>query len=74
MSRWWGGRSANLNEAGLLPAATEFYQHDANWTNWMILGDSLHVMANLAEREGVRGQVQCIHFDPPYGIRFNSNF
>ena len=55
-------------------ARTEFYQHDANWTNRMILGDSLQVMASLAEREGLRGQVQCIYFDPPYGIKFNSNF
>lgn len=55
-------------------AKTEFYQHDANWTNRMILGDSLQVMASLAEREGLRGQVQCIYFDPPYGIKFNSNF
>ncbi len=53
---------------------TEFYQHDQNWTNRMILGDSLQVMASLAEREGVRGKVQCIYFDPPYGIKFNSNF
>ena len=54
--------------------ATEFYQHDANWTNRMILGDSLQVMASLAEREGLRGKVQCLYFDPPYGIKFNSNF
>jgi len=53
---------------------TEFYQHDANWTNRMILGDSLQVMASLAEREGLRGKVQCIYIDPPYGIKFNSNF
>ena len=53
---------------------TEFYQHDQNWTNRMVLGDSLQVMASLAEREGLRGQVQCIYFDPPYGIKFNSNF
>ena len=53
---------------------TEFYQHDQNWSNRMILGDSLHVMASLAEREGLRGKVQCIYFDPPYGIKFNSNF
>ncbi|MGL5080053.1 MAG: DNA methyltransferase [Microcoleaceae cyanobacterium] len=53
---------------------TEFYQHDANWTNRMILGDSLQVMASLAEREGLQGKVQCIYLDPPYGIRFNSNF
>ena len=53
---------------------TEFYQHDQNWTNRMILGDSLQVMASLAEREGLRGKVQCIYFDPPYGMKFNSNF
>jgi adenine-specific DNA-methyltransferase len=53
---------------------TEFYQHDQNWTNRMILGDSLQVMASLAEREGLRGTVQCIYLDPPYGIKFNSNF
>ncbi|OWY40966.1 site-specific DNA-methyltransferase [Xenophilus sp. AP218F] len=53
---------------------TEFYQHDQHWTNRMILGDSLSVMGSLAEREGLRGKVQCIYFDPPYGIRFNSNF
>lgn len=53
---------------------TEFYQHDQNWTNRMILGDSLQVMASIAEREGLRGKVQCIYFDPPYGIKFNSNF
>ena len=55
-------------------AKTEFYQHDANWSNRMILGDSLQVMASLAEREGMRNKVQCIYIDPPYGIRFNSNF
>src|SRR3989441_2447317 len=53
---------------------TEFYQHDQNCTNRMILGDSLQVMASLAEREGLRGKVQCIYLDPPYGIKFNSNF
>ena len=53
---------------------TEFYQHDQNWSNRMILGDSLQVMASLAEREGLRGKLQCIYFDPPYGIKFNSNF
>jgi adenine-specific DNA-methyltransferase len=52
----------------------DFYQHEGKWQNRMILGDSLQVMASLAEREGLRGQVQCIYFDPPYGIKFNSNF
>jgi adenine-specific DNA-methyltransferase len=51
---------------------TEFYQHDQNWSNRMILGDSLQVMASLAEREGLRGKVQCIYIDPPYGIQFYS--
>jgi len=55
-------------------AKTEFYQHEAHWSNRMILGDSLQVMASLTEREGLRGKVQCIYFDPPYGIKFNSNF
>ncbi len=55
-------------------ARAEFYQHDQNWTNRLILGDSLQVMASLAERESLRGQVQCIYFDPPYGIKFNSNW
>ncbi|WP_186188805.1 site-specific DNA-methyltransferase [Burkholderia gladioli] len=53
---------------------TEFYQHEGHWQNRLILGDSLQVMASLAEREGLRGKVQCIYFDPPYGIKFNSNF
>ncbi|AEO41420.1 site-specific DNA-methyltransferase [Xanthomonas euvesicatoria] len=53
---------------------TEFYQHEGHWQNRMILGDSLQVMASLAEREGLRGKVQCIYLDPPYGIKFNSNF
>lgn len=55
-------------------AKTEFYQHDQHWSNRMILGDSLQVMASLAEREGLRGQVQCVYFDPPYGIKFKSNW
>ncbi|WP_372424170.1 site-specific DNA-methyltransferase [Salinarimonas chemoclinalis] len=55
-------------------AKTEFYTHDANWANRMILGDSLLVMASLAERENLRGRVQAIYFDPPYGIKFNSNW
>src|SRR5262245_34987409 len=53
---------------------TEFYRHEQNWSNRMILGDGLQVMASLAEREGLRGKVQCIYVDPPYGIKFNSNF
>ena len=52
----------------------DFYGHDANWSNRMILGDSLNVMASLAEREALRGKVQMIYIDPPYGIKFGSNW
>ena len=64
----FNGRPENLE------ARTEFYQHEQNWQNRMILGDALLVMASLAERENLRGKVQCIYMDPPYGIRFNSNW
>jgi adenine-specific DNA-methyltransferase len=57
-----------------IEAHTEFYEHDQDWQNRMILGDSLMVMASLAERENLRGQVQAVYFDPPYGIKFNSNW
>ena len=76
----YGGRQAALdlfadfNGLDDPNARTDFYRHEVNWSNRLILGDSLQVMASLAEREGLRGQVQCIYIDPPYGIRFNSNF
>src|SRR5258708_29481127 len=54
--------------------SVEYYQHEANWSNRMILGDSLQVMASLAEKENLRGKVQMIYIDPPYGIKFGSNF
>jgi adenine-specific DNA-methyltransferase len=54
--------------------AVQFYQHDIDWANRMILGDSLQVMASLARREDVAGRVQMIYVDPPYGIKFASNF
>jgi adenine-specific DNA-methyltransferase len=54
--------------------AVQFYQHDVDWANRMILGDSLQVMASLARREGLAGKVQMIYLDPPYGINFASNF
>jgi adenine-specific DNA-methyltransferase len=54
--------------------AIQFYQHDVDWANRMILGDSLQVMASLAYREGLAGKVQMIYMDPPYGIKFASNF
>ena len=52
----------------------EFYKHDGHWSNRMILGDSLLVMTSLAEKEGLKGKVQCIYIDPPYGIKFGSNW
>src|SRR5579863_2974019 len=52
----------------------DFYHHEAKWSNRMILGDSLNVMASLAEREALRGKVQMIYVDPPYGIKFGSNW
>ncbi|MDE0002638.1 MAG: site-specific DNA-methyltransferase, partial [Rhodospirillaceae bacterium] len=52
----------------------EFYQHDQYWQNRLILGDSLLVMASLADKEGLRGKIQCIYMDPPYGVKFNSNW
>ena len=54
--------------------AVDFYRHEANWSNRMILGDSLQVMGSLAEREALRGQVQMVYLDPPYGIKFGSNW
>jgi adenine-specific DNA-methyltransferase len=52
----------------------EFYQHGQHWANRMILGNSLHVMTSLAEKEGLKGKVQMIYIDPPYGIKFGSNW
>ena len=52
----------------------DFYRHDQHWSNRMILGDSLLVMTSLAEKEGLKGKVQMIYFDPPYGIKFGSNW
>lgn len=54
--------------------AVQFYKHDIDWTNRLILGDSLQVMASLARREDLAGRVQMIYIDPPYGIRYGSNF
>jgi len=52
----------------------DFYNHEGNWSNRMILGDSLLVMSSLAEKEGLKGKVQMIYIDPPYGIKFGSNW
>ncbi len=65
---------ADFNGLADPEARAEFYQHPMHWQNRMILGDSLQVMASLAEREALKGKVQCIYFDPPYGIKFNSNW
>jgi adenine-specific DNA-methyltransferase len=54
--------------------AVQFYKHDIDWANRLILGDSLQVMSSLARREGLAGKVQMIYMDPPYGIKFASNF
>lgn len=54
--------------------AIDYYQHEASWSNRMILGDSLQVMGSLAERESLRGKVQMVYIDPPYGIKFGSNW
>ena len=54
--------------------AIEFYRHRHNWTNRLIAGDSLLVMNSLLEKEGLGGQVQMVYIDPPYGIRYGSNF
>jgi adenine-specific DNA-methyltransferase len=65
---------ADFNGLADPEARAEFYQHPMYWQNRMILGDALQVMASLGARESLRGKVQCIYFDPPYGIKFNSNW
>ena len=80
-----GGRGAG-DEGGFQPSLfndfnnitfedlVDFYHHEQNWTNRMILGDSLLVMTSLAEKEALKGKVQMIYMDPPYGIKFGSNW
>jgi len=65
---------ADFNGIEEFDKKVDFYQHEQNWTNRMILGDSLLVMTSLAEKEGLKGKVQTIYFDPPYGIKFGSNW
>ena len=65
---------ADFNGLDDFDKKVEFYQHDQHWSNRMILGDSLLVMTSLAEKEGLKGKVQSIYFDPPYGIKFGSNW
>ena len=65
---------SDFNGLGDPALRSDYYNHEQNWSNRMILGDSLQVMASLASREGLQGRVQCIYIDPPYGLGFNSNF
>ena len=65
---------ASPDENPPIRQAIEFYKHRRNWTNRLIAGDSLLVMNSLLEKEGLAGQVQMIYIDPPYGIRYGSNF
>lgn len=64
----------NALEKDELEKVSEYYQHSDGWSNRLIQGDSLLVMSSLLEREGMAGQVQCIYIDPPYGIKYNSNW
>ena len=71
------GRSQpSLFEADKKPLreAIEFYKHKENWSNRLVAGDSLLVMNSLLEKEGMGGKVQMMYFDPPYGIKYGSNF
>jgi len=63
-----------LEENPPIRQAIEFYKHKHNWTNRLVAGDSLLVMNSLLEKEGMAGQVQMIYIDPPYGIKYGSNF
>jgi adenine-specific DNA-methyltransferase len=65
---------ADFNGITEFDKRVDFYHHEAHWSNRMILGDSLLVMSSLAEKEGLKGKVQCIYLDPPYGIKFGSNW
>ncbi len=65
---------ADFNGGSTSSRLVDFYHHEQNWSNRMILGDSLLVMTSLAEKEGLKGKVQMIYIDPPYGIKFGSNW
>jgi len=64
----------NALEKDEIEKVSEYYQHQDGWTNRLIQGDSHLVMGSLLEREGMAGQVQCIYIDPPYGIKYGSNW
>lgn len=65
---------ADFNGISDFDKKVDFYHHEGHWSNRMILGDSLLVMTSLAEKESLKGRVQCVFFDPPYGIDFGSNW
>lgn len=69
-----GGQTSLFDEPKPLREALAFYQHKENWSNRLIAGDSLLVMNSLLEKEGMAGKVKCVYFDPPYGIKYGSNF
>jgi len=69
-----GGQISLFSEKKPLREAIDFYKHKEGWTNRLIAGDSLLVMNSLLEKEGMAGKVQMVYFDPPYGIRYKSNF
>jgi adenine-specific DNA-methyltransferase len=69
-----GGQMSLFNEKKPLREAIDFYKHKEGWTNRLIAGDSLLVMNSLLEKEGMAGKIQMVYFDPPYGIKYKSNF
>ena len=69
-----GGQQSLFAEQKPLRDAVEFYQHKDNWSNRLVAGDSLLVMNSLLEKEAMAGKVQMVYFDPPYGIKYGSNF
>lgn len=69
-----GGQMSLFSDKKPLREAIDFYKHKEGWTNRLIAGDSLLVMNSLLEKEGMGGKVQMVYFDPPYGIKYGSNF
>lgn len=69
-----GGQMSLFSEKKPLREAINFYKHKEGWTNRLIAGDSLLVMNSLLEKEGMASKVQMVYFDPPYGIKYGSNF
>lgn len=69
-----GGQMSLFSEKKPLREAIDFYKHKEGWANRLIAGDSLLVMNSLLEKEGMAGKVQMVYFDPPYGVKYGSNF